>query len=102
MTQQRSDDQRFAAARFRRGEDDAAGHSLPYQSSVSCRRTTSPIAMIAGLSMPFAARAALASVVVTTRCAAVVALLTIATGSSGARPAAISRAAIVSRWVSAM
>ena len=47
------------------------GHTRLYQASVSCRRATSPIAMIAGLSTPAAAEAASLSDVITTRCAAV-------------------------------
>src|SRR5438067_1579564 len=96
-------DQRLAAARGRRGEDQpASGHcpEWPIQSSAARRRTTSPIAMIVGPSMAAAtaAPAASANDVTTTRWAGVVALLTIATGSCGARPAAISRVAIAAIW----
>src|SRR5665213_1048146 len=103
MPQQPRGDQRLAAARCRCGEDEAlAAHPFPYQSSVACNRATSPITMIAGLSTPDEALAAFASEVMTTRCAAVVALLTMATASSGARPAATRRRAMSSRWFKAM
>src|SRR5204862_2753487 len=103
MPQQPSGDQRFAAARGRRGEDQAAPHrhaTSPIQSSAARNRTTSPTAMIVGPSMPAsaAATAATANDVMSTRCAGVVALLTIATGSSARRPAAMSRAAIAPSW----
>src|SRR5947209_8598430 len=101
--QQAGGDQGLAAAGCRCSEDQPApghGSGPPFQSSAARRRTTSPIAMIVGPSMPAAAAAAAASAneVTTTRWAGVVALLTIATGSSGVRPAAISRAAIAAMW----
>src|SRR5436190_12869567 len=103
MPQKSGGDQGLAAAGCRRGEDQPApghGSGPPIQSSAARRRTTSPIAMIVGPSMPAVAAAAAASAneVTTTRWAGVVALLTIATGSSGVRPAAMSRAAIAAIW----
>jgi hypothetical protein len=69
MAQQPRRYQGLAAARGRRGEDQPApGHAAgsPSQSSAARIRTTSPIAMIVGPSIPDAAAAAAASVKVDT------------------------------------
>src|ERR1051326_7642877 len=102
-SQQAGSDQCLAASGSRRGEDQPASRrhaGSPIQSSVARNRTISPTAIIVGPSMPPSAPAGAASAsdVTSTRCAGVVALLTIATGSSARRPAAMSRAAIAPRW----
>src|ERR1051325_9325587 len=102
-SQQACGDQRLAAARSRRGEDQPASRchaGSPIQSSAARNRTISPTAIIVGPSMPASAAAVAASAndVTSTRCAGVVALLTIATGASTRRPAAMSRAAIAPSW----
>src|SRR6185437_14731889 len=94
--------QGLAAARGGCGDDQPPrGHAGSNQASVSPSRATSPMTITAGGSIRSAAAsvAAAPSVVVSTRCAAVVALLTIAAGSSRPRPASINRSAIAARWL---
>jgi len=67
------------------------------QSSALWKRTTSPTTTIEGVSIPVAAATTSLNVDTTTRCAAVVALLMTATGSSGRRPPDISRSAMLGK-----